>query len=189
MIGGFIGKPIGGVVGITAVTFVLAAGTGSFALTGKAAILTTKLLASVGAFALSGNAANLKMPVGTGSFVLTGQPVTTAITFSAGKGTFALTGNNASLTPRLVATKGTFTLTGNPALFSFNHTASTGIFVVTGNPAPLVTTMHYDGPGLFFFHWGEVSGIYTRRPRPDGYKPMRVRTGQHTFSRRESRKW
>lgn len=122
----------------------MAAGTGVFTLTGKAAGLKRgkRMPAAKGTFALSGKDANLirgrKLPAAKGTFTLTGKDAALSRIrrLVAAKGAFTLAGKNASLYkgPRMAAGAGAFTLTGKAASFKRTYAiaATKGGFNLTG---------------------------------------------------------
>jgi hypothetical protein len=117
----------GGATGYT-----LALASGSFALTGQAALLKF----------------NRTVAAAQGSFTLSGKAVSFTHTYplTAAKGTFTLTGNAAGLTfnRALTAARGTFTLTGNAATLTYtpvggyNLTAAAGGYTLSGQAAGLL---------------------------------------------------
>ncbi len=110
-------------------TWVAAADTGAFSLTGNPASLT-----EIGAYEID--------PI-LGTFTLTGQPAQLAKSriLSVDAGQYQLTGNPAILRQNytLTAEDGTFTFTGNAATFAVSRAiaADKGTFTFTGNPATL----------------------------------------------------
>lgn len=168
-----------------------AAAAGSFIETAVAAILKTKLAPATGVFVLTGRDATLFpttiLSAAGGSFTLSGVAATLKTKMTEATGVFTLTGRSAGI--RMPVNTGSFTLSGQPVFFHISEAASAGVFTTTGSPAVLTTSLRYDGPGLFFIHWGDVQGVVTRGIIKDGYRRMRVRTGQHTFFTREAKKW
>jgi hypothetical protein len=155
MIGGYIGKPIGGVVVTNAAAaFSLAADAGSYAITGTAATLTHKwvLAAGAGSYALTGTAATIthawRIAAGAGSYALTGTAASLlhAWRLSAGAGSYALTGTAASLLHswKLAAGAGSYVMTGTDAGLvkftpgAFSLAADSGTYLITGTDAQFI---------------------------------------------------
>lgn len=127
----------------------LAAGAGSFSLTGTAATLkeARKVVPDAGAYALTGTAAALtkgkRLAAAAGSFALTGTAATLLHKWiiSTGAGSFALTGTVATLKHgwKVTADAGSYSLTGTDAALKhgWKLAAAAGSFVLTGTDATL----------------------------------------------------
>ncbi|RUU23524.1 hypothetical protein EOD08_26005 [Mesorhizobium sp. M6A.T.Ca.TU.002.02.2.1] len=149
---GFLLNPY--VFGAGAAGNTLAAGVGSFALTGNDVVLKRALLqASVGSFVLTGNPAAIYQGIpplvaNAGSFALTGNAVALrgSRKLSAAVATFVLTGNATALHygKRMAAGAGAFTLTCIAAGLKrqLRIAAGTGAFTLTGNAATLTHVVY-----------------------------------------------
>jgi len=124
----------------------LAAGSGSFTLTGEPAILNIGMAASFGSVTLTGVASpglDTKLVAAAGSFTLTGEPATLTLsggaTLTADTGSFALTGSPVTFDLGVPSAYGSFSATfeASPALDT-SLTAGFGAFTLTGEPATLI---------------------------------------------------
>ena len=115
MIGGAIGKPIGGIVNLAALS--LGATSGSYALTGPAAALTPSVAATVGAYAVTGQ---------VGAF-------TPRVAGAAGA--YAIAGQGAAFIVRELWTSGAYVLNGQGALFAGALPVASGVYALGGNAA------------------------------------------------------
>ena len=136
-----------------ALSYTLTADSGSYTLTGQAAILKAARLiaAGQGSYTLSGQAAILKaarlIAAAQGSYTLNGRDASLIYsgsgnkTISAGQGSYALTGQAATLkaTRKLAAAQGSYSLNGQSAALSYSGavasytlTAGQGSFTLTG---------------------------------------------------------
>ena len=129
MIGGFIGKPIGGIV---AERTYLVADVGSYVLTGQAATFRVTFTAEVGSYTITGNAATFtaSMPAEAGSYALTGQDAVFKTTFAAAAGSYDITGSAAVFATTFQAAAGAYTITGVAAYLSSEFLGGGGEIVV-----------------------------------------------------------
>ena len=129
---------------------VLAAGAGSYTLTGTAATLVHghPLTAGAGSYTLTGTSASLvhghPLTAGAGSYALTGTAATLTHKWviAAGAGSYALTGTDAALKKgqRLTAGAGSYSITGTDAslLHARRLTAGAGSYALTGTDVSLL---------------------------------------------------
>lgn len=163
--------------------YTLAAGVGSFSLSGQAAGLraTRKVTAALGTFSLSGQAAGLradrKVTAAVGAFSLSGQAAGLRADrrVAAAVGTFTVSGQAVGLraTRSLVASVGTFILSGQAATLtktgSYTLTASAGAFTLSGQAAALTTARRVvAGVGTFTFTGQPAILIYSGFVTPAG---------------------
>jgi hypothetical protein len=137
----------------------LAAGAGSYTITGTNASLLVKrvVAAGVGSYAITGTAAALthqwKVAAGSGSYALTGTAASLLHGWkvAAGAGSYTLNGTAATLlkTSRLSAAAGSYTLTGTAAALLVGHVVSVngGSYVISGSAAILSKTALQQGGG------------------------------------------
>lgn len=139
MIGGYIGKPIGGVM---RPRYVALAAVGAYVLTGIAALKKITRSSAVGTYVLAGISATLRKGYTivsvVGSYTLTGQAAYQAITFVTAAGAYVLTGIAATLTTSarqtliLAAAIGTYTLTGIASGAAQARRTAVGTYLYTG---------------------------------------------------------
>lgn len=141
MIGGYIGKPIGGIVGSNAVTFTLTPDSGVYSITGQSAAFQPTLTVTAGSYTLTGQAAafSVNMPVVAGAYLLTGQAAAFATFEAIASGAYAITGQAAAFSDRMAATAGTYTLTGQGAAFIVDMAVASGSYAITGQAASFGT--------------------------------------------------
>jgi hypothetical protein len=117
----------------------LAAGSGTFNITGNAASMAVGDPAASGTFAITGNSAGMavNLPALSGTFNITGRAAGMAVGLPASSGSFAITGYSTVLDVKLPASSGSFAYTGYAAtlIHVAKLAAGSGSFAYTGNAA------------------------------------------------------
>lgn len=152
MIGGFVGKPIGGVINL--LTTFLSADSGAYTITGQAAtfnenvtvaagsytingsaaLFATLMVSSAGSYAITGQAAvfNETVAATAGSYAITGQAALFAVLMPVTAGAYALTGQTAAFNPKAVVPAGAYAITGSAITFKINWVVAPGAYAITG---------------------------------------------------------
>lgn len=156
-----------------AVNTTLAAGVGSYTITGTAASLKigTKLTAAVGSYAITGTAATLKygrkLTADVGSYVITGTAAAlkVATKLTAAVGSYAISGVDAVLAygRKIVADVGSYAISGTDATFKVGRklTGAVGSYTITGTDATLTWTPASSGGWAVAINFRDSSGYAT----------------------------
>jgi len=153
---------------------VVAAGVGSYAITGTAATLTHqwKVAAGSGSYAITGTAASLlhkwNLAAGSGSYAIAGTAAAVLHGWKivAGAGSYAITGSDASLVKTgvkiLAAGGGAYTINGTAASVLMGHVVSVngGSYVISGSAAILAKTALQQGGLADTSDGGDVDPAY-----------------------------
>jgi hypothetical protein len=161
-------QPVDAVLGLTtwtasgggATTYSLACASGSYSVTGQAAVLKVShsLICAAGSYTVTGQPAGLKLArtllLSAGSYSVTGQAATLAYSggvvpavpysLTCSAGSYTVTGQSAGLTVarKLTLATGSYTLAGQVAglLVARRLTLAAGVYTVTGQAATLTYT-------------------------------------------------
>ena len=150
----------------------LAAGGGTYTLTGGSASPIVTLPGSAGSFALTGGSASLihsvVMAGGTGTYTLTGDTAGLIVTLPGSTGTYTLTGGTASLIVTMPGAAGSFTLTGGAASPIVTLPGSTGAFTLTGGTASLIHSAVLVGATGTYALTGDTASLIVTMPGAAG---------------------
>jgi len=148
MIGAAIGKPIGGIVNLAALS--LGATSGSYALTGPAAALTPSLAAMVGAYAVNGQvgAFTPRLAGAAGGYAIAGQGAAFIARESWTSGAYVLNGQGAPFAGTLPIASGVYAFGGNAAFLRNAAAAASGAYAFAGS-AILLRVAVPAAPGFY----------------------------------------
>jgi len=140
---------LGQVANQGAVTSVLVAGAGSYALAANATDGRDFLFATTGGYAITGNAAfgGSLLPAPAGSYALGGTPALFAGTIAAAADGFAIGGQTAAFKSTFAAPAGAYAISGGATAFQTSLPPLSGGYVLSGGSSWLPGTMRVDGGG------------------------------------------